>query len=279
MTACSNSETPPVAVHGDGPYSLTLARNTTTLTFPSYDVIVRHGKPFGIVSLNMGDQPGDFAHWDFPLADWEWFWYDEDGSMNDDKRTKLLETAWSEPEIEQSADSVQLLFKKTNVLLPGLNLEVNYSFEIDGTFSASYTIENKTGSVLPKPYSMIGFPGFSNHRWVSAVATSVEPRFSKEPFVNFWEEADADGREEYTLLRQEFDDTIAQQLKGLVAISAFDSWYVLQATFLSTDQIAKVSSAHVNKPGYLTSHLYVFLKDLPDGNSQTLRVFYRLSRN
>ena len=227
----------------------------TEVTFPRYQTVVRHGNPFGIVSLSMEGQHADFSHPDLPLADWEWFWYGEDGQVNNQKRIKVFDTDWPDPKIENYDEATDLLFEKTDVLIIGLDLQVRYNFGMIDTFSVSYTIKNNTGELLPKPYMMVGFPGFSDHKWISSVSTSAEMRIPKQPFTNFWQEAVADGREEYTLLREDLDGATAKQLTGAIGTTALEGSYILKSTFSSTDHVAAVSAAHVNKARYLTSHL------------------------
>ena len=260
----------------ENPFSSERTRETL-LTFPRYKTVVRHGNPFGIVSLSMEGQPGDFSHPDLPLADWEWFWYGEDGQVNNQKKIKILNTTWPDPKIENYDEATEVLFEKTDVLMPGLDLEVRYSFGMVDTFSVSYTIKNSTGELFPKPYMMVGFPGFSDSKWVSTVSTSAEMRFPKHPFTNFLQEAGADGREEYTLLREDLDGATAKQLTGAIGTTALEGSYILKSTFSSTDHVAAVSAAHVNKARYLTSHLYVSLNDLRHGEYHTVHVSYRMS--
>ena len=226
-------------------YTLIEHDGSTLISFLEYEVDISHGEPFGIVSLQMAGQPGNFAHWDWPLADWEWFWYDVDGQDNTEKRAKLLDVSWSTPIIDATDDAVLVTFRKSDVVLPNIDLEVRYRFDADRTFSATYIITNNRSELLPGPYSMIGFPGFSNHKWVNGVSSRVEARFPDLGFTSFWEEAQAGNRSEYTLTRDS-DESATQPLKGLVAIEAFGKTYTLQAEYRHSDDVAEVFSAHVN---------------------------------
>ena len=161
--------------------------------------------------------------------------------------------------------------------MSGIFLRVKYTFAADG-FDVLYEIENGTASLLPQPYVMIGFPGFANQQWVSAVASSNEVRSVNEPFGNFWEEAQNSEFAEYTLLEEGPLRELTRPLKALVAISAFGSTYLLQSSYTQDGGIRDVRSAHVNKNAYLTSHLYINLNDIASGMSSSALIRYTLSR-
>lgn len=275
--ACGGDSRP--ATPSEAVYRLRLHDTHASVEFPGYRAVVQYGDPFGIVTLEMAAQPGTFAHWHLPLADWEWFWYDEDGRDTPQKRAKLIDPIWSGPAVYESADSLKLVFHRQDVVLPGIDLTVDYTFRAGGSFSATYSIANQRPATLHMPYAMIGFPGFSNHKWVSAVATAQESRESQTPYSNFWQEAAALGHKEYTLLRDDGDGGPAHTFKGLIAMSTFDATYILEATYQVSGVEASVRSAHVNKPGYLTSHLYMLLKDMAPNDSVSIPVHYQLSRD
>jgi hypothetical protein len=258
-------------------YVVAVGDSITVISYPSYEVSIRRGNPFGIVSLETPDQFGNFAHWSLPLGDWEWMWYDEDGRDNLGKQIKLIEPGWEPPTISESRDGVQLEFYRKDAILAGLNLEVQYLFKPGGTFTITYVVENKTGGHLPMPYVMVGFPGFTNHKWVTAVGTRLGPYFPKPPHLTFWEQAISEGRAESTIASDEAGVFGDQPLKGLIVISMFGRSYMLQAKYSPSEDVAQAHSAHVNKPGYLTSHLYVLLNDmLPDAIAK-IKVDYRIS--
>ncbi len=258
---------------------LTVLANTftTSVRFPEYSAVIKHGSPFGIVSLEMSGQPGNFVHPKLPLADWEWFRYDEDGPTNVKKQIKLIQPAWNIPTIAESSEQVEVTFSRPDVLLPGISLKVKYTFAAAG-FDVLYEIENGTAAPLPQPYVMIGFPGFANQRWVSAVASSNEMRSVTEPFGNFWEEAQNSPLSEYTLIEEGPLRELSRPLKALVAISAFGSTYLLQSSYIHSGEIRDVRSAHVNKNSYLTSHLYINLNDIASGMSSSTLIRYTLTR-
>ena len=261
---------------GGSTYSVTFRTNATSVVFPGYEATLQYGSPFGLISLRAVGQPGDFSHWHLPLADWEWFWYGEDGRVNEEKRIKLLDPLWAVPRIDESADSLSLLFDKHDVLLPGLNLYVRYTFRPDRRFTVLYGVINHTEGTVEKPYMMVGFPGFMNHKWVTAVATSLEPRYVTEPFGSFWEEAIADSTDDVTLLSDDGNHSLGR-FEGIAMTSGLGRSFILHTTYVSTAVVDSVYSAHVNKAAYLTSHLYVLMRDLPPGSHAEVRVDYALS--
>ncbi len=264
-----------VQVTTDGStYSVNFRTNATSVVFPGYEATLQYGSPFGLISLRAVGQPGDFSHRRLPLADWEWFWYGEDGRVNEEKRIKLLDPLWAVPRIDESADSLSLLFDRHDVLLPGLNLYVRYTFRLDRRFTVIYGVINHTEGTVEKPYMMVGFPGFMNHKWVTAVATSLEPRYVTEPFGSFWEEAIADSTD-VTLLSD--GNHSSGRFEGIAMTSGFGRSFILHTTYVSTAVVDSVYSAHVNKAAYLTSHLYVLMRDLPPGSHAEVRVDYALA--
>ena len=259
-------------------YTTSVNAHTTSVRFPEYAAVIKHGNPFGIISLEMTGQPENFVHPDLPLADWEWFRYDIDGPSNVEKHIKLIEPAWGPPTIAGTAEQVRVAFSRRDVLLRGITLRTKYTFAGTG-FDVEYVIENDTADLLPEPYVMVGFPGFSNQKWISAVALNSSMRFVNEAFGNFWEEAQNSPYTEYTLLEKGPIQSLDRPMKGLVAITAFGSTYLLQSSFSSGDNVRNVRSAHVNKHAYLTSHLYVNLEDIGPGESSSVMVHYSVSRS
>jgi len=164
------------------------------------------------------------------------------------------------------------------VVLQGIDLSVDVTFRPAGSFSVTYGIANQRPESLHMPYVMVGLPGFSNHRWISAVATTLEPRTCLSPFTSFWQEAMAVDRKEYTLLRDDALLVPQEELKGVTAMSTFGTTYLLSARYRLSGVEARAYSAHVNKPGYLTSHLYILLNDMAPYDSVSLPVHYQLSR-
>ena len=283
----------------ENPFSSGRTRHTF-VDFSRYQTVLQHGNPFGIVSLSMQGEPVGFSHPDLPLGDWEWFWYDADGKTNERKHFKLLDTKWSDPRIETDAElfyeksailirdwpdpkieidaaTTELFYEKKNVLLPGLDLGVTYRFGRVDTFCVSYSITNYTGELLPQPYMMIGFPGFTDHESVSAVSIGSEKRVPIYPFSSFSQEAALAGRKEYSLLHEDFDDTTGSRLTATVTVlSSAGSYHTLQVTLLSNNHIARVSADHIIKARYMTSHLYILLDDLRSNDNYTVDVSYKM---
>lgn len=269
-------------VSSQGTYTLQESSQGVTASFSDYAISVQYGQPFGITSLHLKGQPWDFVHPALPVGDWEWFWFDEEGRTDNPAAVKLLQPDWDIPLIEQNQDGVHLKFSRADAIRPGIGLEVNYRLSaVEPALDIEYSVHNASGISLKNPYVMVGFPGFTDHKWISSVATARELRLPLPPYANFSEEAVAEGKAEYTLLRDDVDlsQTPHRTLKGIVGIAAFGSTYLLQASYAIDADLRQIYSAHTNKPGYLTSHLYVFLKDLADGESSAIIVHYDLSKS
>ena len=96
--------------------------------------------------------------------------------------------------------------------------------------------------------------------------------------ANFVAEAHASGKEEYGLLRHDYDSASdVAALKGIVTLAEADRTFRLEASFVPDPAIDNVYSAHTNKRRYLSSHLYTFLDDIEPGETRTLTVSYALS--
>lgn len=273
LLACG-SDSPATPVGTDGEIHQGTAR--TVVAYPGYRAVVRHGSPFGLTSLALTGQPGDFAHPSLPLSDWEWFWYDVDGREAVEKRSKLLQANWGAPAIERHDGAIHIGFSRRDVVLPGIDLDVTFRFRPAARFEVDYTISNAGADSVPLPYSMLGFPGFTNRKRISVVATNEEPRYVDDGFDSFWEEAQADGRSEYVLSQDAADEVQGQPLKAMAAYSILGASYRLQAQYLAPAPVTAVHSAHVNKPAYLTSHLYISMADLAPGQRITHTVEYEL---
>ena len=256
--------------------TVVLNRGEARITFPDYAIVVSHGNPFGITSLKLTEQPVDFANGELPLADWEWFWY-EDPQLKARSSVKLLQADWGFPRVEESDEAVVLSYRRFDDLRKGIELEVVFRLSAARPqFDVTYTIRNNSESSLTAPYVMLGFPGFANHRWVSGVANAEADRKPRIPSYSFLTEALGQDREEYLLLRHDVrpEPGEIESLRGDVAMTFAGQVYTLSSFFLSMGQDARLYSAHTNKPRYLTSHLYVTTRDIAVGASRTLTVLY-----
>ena len=123
---------------------------------------------------------------------------------------------------------------------------------------------------------MIGFPGFSNYEQVSSVETALETRVTASPYTNFRDEAIAVNRAEYLLLRHNVSPRSGslEVLKGVVSIKEASRIFTLESSFVPDKTYSQVYSAHVNKPAYLTSHIYAFLTDIPNGEERRITIHY-----
>ena len=256
-------------------YTLQLTGEAVRVTFPYYTVEVSHGSPFGITSLRLEGQPVDFADAQLPLADWEWFWFGEPGRGRTDQSIKLLQAEWGLPQIEQREDLVILTYRRTDVLLVGLAVEVVFRFSaLHSQFDVTYTIDNRSGRALEAPYIMVGFPGFANNRWVSQVVSARENR--QTPYGSFLVEARESGLQEYLLLRHDvaLKPGKPDPLRGDVVITFGRRAFTLSSFFFSLGREVTLYSAHTNKDRYLTSHLYVTNPDIASGGRRSLTVHY-----
>ena len=258
-------------------YRLEVSGAAASFSCPAYSAVVRFGHPFGVTSLRLPGQPVDFSHPNLPLADWEWFWFDEDGRRNS---TKLIDPDWGPPALAEGPDQAILRFSRRNVLEPGIDLAVEYRLGAQGAaFEVEYTVDNHSGKRLAGPYAMVGFPGFSNHVWISEVATAVQSRVPRPPYATFLAEALADGKSDSLLLRHDVDPRAnPQALAGKIVAVARGGRYALEATCVPGPGVQQVYSAHTIKRLYLTSHLYVFLSDMEDGETRQVLVHYALAQ-
>ena len=254
-----------------------LGNGSLTVTFPLYLIKIQFGSPFGIVLLETVTQPRNFAHPELPLADWEWFWFDDDGGGNLNKQTKLIQPNWDSPIVSERPDSVMAFFRRDEALgALNLNLEVDYMLYPDTRFDVVYRIKNNSQQSITKPYAMVGFPGFSNPGWINEVGNMVETRTPSSSFYNFQQEILSQNRAESTLLWHDWTPGFQDTLHSTITVKAFGGTYELQTAYLPDADVAQVSSGHVVKPAYLTSHLYVNFQDIPPGMSRSLRIHYRL---
>ncbi|MBI2501817.1 MAG: hypothetical protein HYW07_01120 [Candidatus Latescibacteria bacterium] len=278
LTALGCGEDPPSSPALPLPYALEESASGVTCSFPDYRIGLQYGEPFGIVSLQLKDQPWDFVHPQLPVGDWEWFWFQEEGRA-DTLKAKLIQPAWDPPQIQTSPAEVVLRFRRAEVLKPGILLQVEYRLRAaEPAFTIEYSIDNGSTLTLKNPYVMVGFPGFTDHAWINSVANARSLRQPLRPHANFLEEARDQGLAEYPLLR---DDTALAEdrpLKGIVGISLLGVTYLLETTYAPGPGLRRIFSAHVNKPGYLTSHLYVSMEDLAPGAGQSLALRYELTR-
>lgn len=276
FAALGCGEDPPSSPAQPLPYTLEESARGLTLSFPSYRIGLQYGEPFGIVSLQLKGQPWDFVHPQLPAGDWEWFWFQEAGRA-DTLKAKLIQPAWDPPEIQTSPQEVVLRFRRAEVLKPGILLEVEYRLRAtEPAFTIEYSIDNNAALTLMNPYVMVGFPGFTDHAWINAVANARSLRQPLPPYANFHDEAKAKGLAEYPLLRDDTALAEGRPLKGIVGISLLGATYLLEAAHTPDPGLRRIFAAHVNKPGYLTSHLYVSMEDLAPGARHAIAVQYEL---
>ena len=270
------------AVDPELPYRITSDRGSqkTRVELPDYRVTVSRGSPFGITSLRLSGQPVDFAHDELPLSDWEWLWFDHP-RRSGRAQTKLLQVDWGVPAVTRQSDRLILMYRIPDVIFHGLDLRVLFNFDAMGSrFSVGYQIENRSGELLRNAYVMIGFPGFSNHQRVTEVSDALSSRKPRAPYASFLEEATDVNLAEYSLLRHDLFVGQGKVLgaKGGVAIDIDRKRYGLEAFYFADTALSRAYSAHTNKPGYLTSHLYVTLGDIRDGWVRSVTVNYDLTK-
>lgn len=276
LLGCGADPSAPSAPAPVLPYTLEEKAGGVSCSFPDYRVALQYGAPFGIVSLRLKGQPWDFVHPQLPAGDWEWFWFQEKGRA-DTAKVKLLQPQWDAPQIQAGPEEVILRFRRTEVLQPGITLQLEYRLRAaEPAFTIEYTIDNGSDLTLISPYVMVGFPGFTDHAWINTVANARSLRQPQPPYANFLEEAKAKGLAEYALLRD--DNALAENrsLRGIVGISALGTTYLLEASHTPGPDLRQIFSAHVNKPGYLTSHLYVSMEDLAPSARRSFAVQYEL---
>ena len=257
-------ETTPTVGTGNG---------SLTVVFPDYLAKVQFGFPFGIMLLETLTQPRGFTHPEFPIADWEWFWFGEDSRA----ALKLIQPGWPPPVVAEEADSVVISFSR-NVSLgtTDFQLGVDYVFHRSATIDVVYRVGNKSDGVVRKPFVMVGFPGFSSPESVNQIANGIEIRSPVSPFLNFRQEILDTGREEATLLWYDWNADTPETLTSVITLFAFGGVYELEASYTPDEDISALSSGHVLKPAYLTSHLYVLLQDIPAKTERRLKVHYKL---
>ena len=263
-------------------YRIESSGQQTRLRLPNYSVTVQSGSPFGIVSLKLSRQAVDFAHFELPLGDWEWFWYRRAGTTDQWMATKLLQPDWGNPNIVEEPERILVRFQRRNVTEPGVDLEVTYRFPIDGAcFGIEYAVTNGTLDELDQPYLMVGFPGFSNQGFVSEVADAVARRPVTPPYASFQQEAARQAAPEIVLLRQDVDPgrSGGRTLEGSVKLRLGATSYRLTTRFTADSRFFWVYSAHTNKPLYLTSHLYIFLQTLRPTDRCVVNVEYELTQD
>ncbi|MBU10233.1 MAG: hypothetical protein CME13_19945 [Gemmatimonadetes bacterium] len=250
-------------------YRIIETSQSLSLHFEQYSVTLQHGRPFGLTSLRMTGQPGDFVHSELPLADWEWFWFDVRTGRRD---VKLLQPTWIAPRAETHPGHVEVTYRRRNVLLEGIDLRVSYRFYVQRpVFHVTYQIDNTSRQTISEPYVMLGFPGFPNQPMITGVSDTERHRTAR--WGNFGDEALSDGRTNYLLLRHDAARR-PQGMRGGLEMHTQQGLYTLTTYYLADPQVRRAYTAHTNKPRYLTSHLYVTLADLPPQRSHQLRIHY-----
>lgn len=247
---------------------------------PGYSIAVSRGHPFGILSLKLDGQQTDFCHPELPLADWEWFRFERIGKT-DRRRIKLINRDWREPEVREYDDRVVVAFFRAGALADGVDLGVEYELSVERPeFVVRYTVANHSGILLREPYVMVGLPGFTHPRRMSAVGNGLFSRLPLVPFDDFIRELRASGRQEDEILRHEpaAADSVAQELKGIVSLVEEEYMYTVEASFLADGNVKRAYAAHTRKKRYTTSHLYAFLRDIENGHKAHLTVGYTLFR-
>ena len=247
---------------------------------PGYSIVISNGRPFGIVSLRAGGQIWPFSHDQLPLGDWEWFWLEKaDTSSWGDVRVKLLDPEWSQPTLTERGDATVVTYSRDDVVYEGIGLDVEYYlFAHTAAFDVHYVIHNGTDASLADPYVMVGFPGFlDNGRIVSVGTLGRADRAVDQPHASFEEEARARGRPEY-LLQRSVDPTGAESARYAATVVANEGGrtFSLTSQFEADASFPYVFTAHTNKPGYLTSHLYAYMDDIPAGAAKRLVVHHSL---
>ncbi|MFC1526085.1 hypothetical protein ACFL6X_04655 [Candidatus Latescibacterota bacterium] len=260
------------------PYQVLATDDAVALATPHYSAVVQRGGPFGITSLRLHGQPVDFVCPDFSLADWEWIWFWDPQAPGGRAGAKVLDVKWNMPTLTEGDDFVELTYERRHLPRPGIHLTTQYRFSAARPeICATYSFENQSRQTLVSPYAMVGLPGFADHRWVTEVADARQRRVPLVPNRTFWQEALADGRAEYLLLRHDVSPKDpADMLKSRVAIRTPERVYEVQSYCQPGPGVTQLYSAHTNKPGYLTSHLYISFSHLPDGLSHSISVVHSL---
>jgi len=246
-------------------YSLETNADETTFADDHISVTIQHARPFGITRLEV---PGglNFAHADFPLADLEYVGVDKQAP------TKTLRFDWGVPDVLATPTELELRFRR-QAPEPGMTLQTSFRFNLsDGNaaFDVDYTIGTPGGPAVPFVYAMVGLPGFSAHDRIVRVSDTTVTRDST-PFANFRDEAVAGGVPQTVLT---YDEPTGS-LEGVLV--AEDALGCLTATAHVGAGLTLSSSAHVNKPAYLTSHAYLEIPEVAAGQNWVIPVRYEAS--
>lgn len=253
--------------------------------FPTYSISISHADGLGIRTFRLAGQQTHFPHIHHPVGDWEWFSlkvppYGPPHAQAEFSE-KLVGVPWMAPEVREKNDRIVLVYRREDVVHPGIDLTVRMELERwQPRVAIAYQVDNGSGQTLLDPYLMIGLPGFLRHLWVSAVETGTGERREAVPAGSaFAMEAANSGRSEYTLLRDEVWPAHGdvRPLRGIAEIVEGKTRFRLVSTFVPDRTVRRVLSAHVNKPTYLTSHLYLFLTHMDIGETRTITVTHELS--
>jgi hypothetical protein len=160
----------------------------------------------------------------------------------------------------------------------GIVVEGDMNFYNDLRFAVTYQMTNVGTQAIVAPYVMHGFPDFGNQHQTSLLGndhTSIrmQPGDLKNRARDF--------PTEQILLRQVMGDG-PQGLQGspLRSVAHFgDEGARLTGTLTPPPSALRVEAAHVNKRDYLTSHLYVWLAEIPPSQSVDLLVEYEVARS
>jgi hypothetical protein len=247
----------------------TRQRHRVLLTGDGYEATFGWRHPFGLTHFAEPGAMAPVGHADLPLADWEWLWLGE--GRRPAQRRKLLEGGWVAPVPRVTQTGVRLSFRR-QLRVDGRALELSVTVDAGAQeIAVRYALHNLSGRMAPRPYLMLGFPGFTDPRRVARVRLGDERRAPSLPSQTF-ETALRDDEAERTLLEQRWagEDSLHARVAGTegeqsVAVSCVPGRDVLEA-------IAR----HVLKPRYLTSHLYLRFADLLPGETHQITVRYRL---
>jgi len=188
-----------------------------------------------------------------------------------------MEMDWGTPEVLSLPDRLEVVYRLP-VASEGIGAEVRYVFFVQVTsFHVTYTLFNGSSRALNDVYFMLGLPGFTNHGYITGVASAREQRLPKWPFKEFLAEAEARDLPEYQLLRHDVRAGISEGLTGTVQLRDGDDDYRLSSYYLAESSIISAYSAHTNKPRYLTSHLYATIGDLPPHQRHSVTIHHVLS--
>ncbi|NKB66890.1 MAG: hypothetical protein GKR89_07515 [Candidatus Latescibacteria bacterium] len=229
----------------------------------------------------MTDQDTNFANTMKPLGDWEWFWFEHpaDGRR---RRIKLIYPGgWQGPVIVQGDSTVVVRFDRRDVLEPGIDLEVEFILQRwRPALEACYTVVNGSTVTLQRPYVMVGFPGFGNHRRIGAVATARQRLLAPLADGNFRAQVQRLRLAELLLLRDDrpLPRSSPDTLSASVTIAEEREVVELRSLAVLDTSYTQAYSAHTIKPDYLSSHLYGYSRDMRPGQRRTLVVRHELVR-